>query len=322
MVTDAVRLAATVLVPTHDHGPTLLRSVPTALSQDVEDIEVIIVGDGVPPAGREAARQLVDADPRVRFLDNPKGRRHGEEHRHRALAQARGEVVLYLCDDDLWRPGHIATMRELLRDADFAHTLAVAVDGDGKLFTYSGDLALSGLVARMHDGRNFIPLSCAGHTLEIYRRLPYGWYPAPPDVPTDLHFFQQLLRQPGCRTRSSHLPTVVHFPTPLRLGWSGERRLAELDSWYRVVADEESWTRVVLDLLAAVSRARASAGEELAEAQRGRRETEAALAVTEAKLVAMRRTATWRLHDRLIALPLARRTFGRVVQVLAGRRGL
>ena len=283
---------------------------------------MLIVGDGVPPAGREAARQLVDADPRVRFLDNPKGRRHGEEHRHRALAQARGEVVLYLCDDDLWRPDHVATMRELLRNADFAHTLAVAVEGDGQLFTYSGDLALTGVVARMHNGRNFIPLSCAGHTLEAYRRLPHGWHPAPPDVPTDLHFFQQVLRQPGCRASSSHLPTVVHFPTPLRPGWSGERRLAELDSWYRVVADGESWTRVVLDLLAAVSRARAAADEALAEAQRRRGETEAALAVTEAKLAAMRRTATWRLHDRLIALPPARRILGPVVQVLAGRRGL
>ena len=102
------------------------------------------------------------------------------------------------------------------------------------------------------------------------------------------------------------MPTMVHFPTPFRTGWSGERRLAELDSWCRVVADGESWTRVVLDLVAEVSRARAAADE--------------ALAITVAELVAMRRTATWRLRDRLIALPLARRLLSPVAQVLAGRR--
>ena len=37
---------ATILVPTHDHGPTLRASVASALRQTVSDIEVFIVGDG------------------------------------------------------------------------------------------------------------------------------------------------------------------------------------------------------------------------------------------------------------------------------------
>jgi glycosyltransferase involved in cell wall biosynthesis len=46
-------LAATVLVPTHDHGLTLLRSVRSALRQTVEELEVFVVGDGVPDETRD-----------------------------------------------------------------------------------------------------------------------------------------------------------------------------------------------------------------------------------------------------------------------------
>ena len=109
-------LAATVLVPTHDHGPTLLRSVRSALAQTVEALEVLVVGDGVPDATRKVMEELVASDPRVKFLDNPKGPRHGELHRHAALQEARGEIVCYLSDDDLWLPDHVAEMQSLLAE--------------------------------------------------------------------------------------------------------------------------------------------------------------------------------------------------------------
>ena len=61
--------------------------------------------------------ELTAADPRVRWFDNPKGPRHGELHRHAALQEARGEIVCYLCDDDLWLPDHVERMRALLDGA-------------------------------------------------------------------------------------------------------------------------------------------------------------------------------------------------------------
>ena len=42
------------------------------------------------------------------MFDFPKGDRHGEAHRHAALAEARGELVAHICDDDLWFPEHLA----------------------------------------------------------------------------------------------------------------------------------------------------------------------------------------------------------------------
>ena len=49
---------------------------------------------------RAALEPFAD-DERVRFLDFPKGARHGELNRHEALREARGRIVCYLSDDDL-----------------------------------------------------------------------------------------------------------------------------------------------------------------------------------------------------------------------------
>ncbi len=45
--------AASVLIPTHDHGPLLQRALASAQRQSVEDIEILVVGDGVPDVTRD-----------------------------------------------------------------------------------------------------------------------------------------------------------------------------------------------------------------------------------------------------------------------------
>jgi GalNAc5-diNAcBac-PP-undecaprenol beta-1,3-glucosyltransferase len=167
-------LAATVVVPTHDHGPTLLRSVGSALAQTVEDLEVFVIGDGVPALTREIVAELAAADERVRFFDNPKGPRHGEIYRHEALQQARGEIVCYLSDDDLWLPGHLEQLRDLLADADFAHASPLWIDTEGRPRPWLVDLERPFYRELILSGENRIPLPCAGHTSALYRRLPAG----------------------------------------------------------------------------------------------------------------------------------------------------
>jgi GalNAc5-diNAcBac-PP-undecaprenol beta-1,3-glucosyltransferase len=229
---------ATVLVPTYDHGPTLLRSVGSVLRQTVHDLEVFIVGDGVPDATRDVVAQL-QRDPRVRFFDNPKGPRLGEVHRHAALTEASGEIVCYLSDDDLWMPEHVETMRALLRDADFAHALLVSIDGDGDFVPELSQHALPADRDVLLSGVSWVPLSCGAHTLECYRRLPYGWRTTPPGVFTDWYMWHQIVSQPDCHAISGTRPTVLNFPSSRRRGWTIERRVAELDAWVPRLADPE-----------------------------------------------------------------------------------
>ena len=235
---------ATVLVATHDHGPMLLRSVGTALNQGVRDVEVLIVGDGATAETRAAAERLA-ADPRVRFFDFPKGPHNGGENRHRALVHARGEIVCYLDDDDLWHRDHVATLLELLSAADFAHTLPLVVTAEGRMESWAVDLSREADREQLMAGRLGLAKSVAGHTRSIYTELPHGWRNVEgPETVRDV--WRQIVGRPGCRIAASTRPTAVQLPAAWREGWTLERRLAELDEWSERLASP-SWPSFVLD---------------------------------------------------------------------------
>jgi len=247
-------IAASVLIPTHDHGPTLEVAARSVLGQTVESLELLIVGDGVPDETRELVAALQREDERVRFFDCPKGPRHGEIHRHAALADARGEIVCYLSDDDLWLPNHVATMRDQLAGVDFTHTLALWVDEDGRLRPgITQDLARSEVrAAILKEGRAGVGLSCAAHTLAAYRRLPHGWRTTPAGIPTDVYMWQQFLAEGSCRASGGTRPTCLRFPSPRRPGWSMQERAAELESWWKQIQDPAwlaGFERQVFDVL-------------------------------------------------------------------------
>lgn len=348
-------MRATVLVPTHDHGPTLTRSVGSALAQTVADLEVFVVGDGMPDEAREVAAGLARSDERVRVFDNPKGPRHGELHRHAALSEARGEVVCYLSDDDLWLPEHVESMLELLDGHDFANALPVRVEPDGTLAAWIVDLSLERYRGLLLGGENRIPLSCAGHTLELYRRLPHGWRTTPPEIPTDLYMFQQILAVPGVRAVSGRNATVLTFPSSARSDLGPEGRVAELDR--HGVALEEPALRAALvragveadlermqlaDHARALEVELAAAADHLlhveATLERLRSDHDALARAYEAaerdrerlaqqasdlveRLEALSRSVTWRLRERLVRLPLAGPLLRAAARALAGRGG-
>jgi GalNAc5-diNAcBac-PP-undecaprenol beta-1,3-glucosyltransferase len=342
----------TVVVPTFDHGPTLERSVPSALGQTVGDIEVFVVGDGASDVTREIMARLSAADARVRFFDNPKGPGNGEIHRAAALREASGDLIAYLADDDLWMPDHLEVLGTLLQDADFAHTYPIRVETDGSIGEWTVDLARPWYREAMLEGTNFVPLGCAGHTMGLYRRLPHGWRTKPEGTWSDLSMWQQILSLPGLRAASGTRPTVIHLPSSVRRGWPADRRLRELDGWVRRMA-EPNWRE---DLYAAVL-SRSWAGhtsawqalhehrralEDLRAAEAAHREWEAGLLdqlrrqghdrdeerrslqgqlsalrrelrSRDSELAAIRATRTWRWRERVLRLPLLRS--------LAGRRG-
>lgn len=222
---------ATILVPTYNHGETLLYSVRSAFAQTVQDIEILIVGDGISSEGRQAAQVLQKEDPRVKFFDNPKGERHGEVHRHEALKGAKGKIVCYLCDDDLWMPDHIEVMVKALKDHDFAHALPIGVHTDWSIGIWRCDLSFDYFKDFIIKEGNRIPLSCGGHTLELYRKLREGWSPAPEAIFSDLFMWRKLLSHPDVRLKSTMRPTVVHFPASYRASFGSLMRVAELREW-------------------------------------------------------------------------------------------
>jgi hypothetical protein len=322
-------LAATVLIPTHDHGPTLLRSVPSALAQTVTELEVFVIGDGAPDVTRELMAELTAADERVRYFDRPKGPRNGEIYRDAVLREhARGEIVCYLADDDLWLPHHVAELQALLTEADFAHTLPLTFAGDGALSVLHGNLAAERSIERLLSGGNWIPLPNAGHTRALYERSG-GWRTTPAGIPTDLYMWQQLVQLEGCRGVSGLRPTVLHFPSLDRPGWTTEERLQELDSWASMLGDPRLHT--ALDALAESeleSRAWVELSLRVEELLQVREEREveleqlrARLDEVSAELWALAGSVTWRLRERLLRLPGLGGALRAAARALAPRAG-
>jgi hypothetical protein len=241
---------ATVVVPTHDHGATLRYSVGSALRQTVGEIEVFIVGDGMPDQARQVAVELERGDERVRLFDNPKGERLGELHRHSALSEARAPAVLYLSDDDLWFPEHVETMLATLESsgADFVHASPIWRMADGTYYRWIVDLAQEPYRRLIFDGKNRLALSSAGHTLEAYRRLPHGWRPAPQDQYSDAWMWRQFAEQLGMKFVCTTAPTVLHLPSSVRPDWTAEERLSELASASEMLADPERRLALLTEL--------------------------------------------------------------------------
>lgn len=240
-------LQASVLIPTHDHGPLVGIAIESALAQTLDSLEVLVVGDGAPHLTRELVGEISTRDRRVRYFDNPKGPRHGEIHRHAALAEARGRTVLYLADDDLWLPEHAETMLALLEGADFACSTYLRVHPDGGF-----DLRPADLTADQRGPP--VPLSCAAHTLVAYRNLPFGWRTTPPSIPTDRYMWAQFLAQGDCRAVASDRVTVLHLPSPKRRHMTPAERVEELGGWWQRIRDPAARANLYSTLLHTVSR--------------------------------------------------------------------
>lgn len=239
---------ATVIIPTHTHGPTLRWSVRSAQEQTLSELEIFIIGDGVPESAREIILGLCAGDPRVRFFDHPKAGRSGEVLRHSALREARGKIVCYLSDDDLWLNHHVETMHNLLAESDFVSAIPAYRDTDGSLGGWTVDLALPWYRNLILSGENRVPLTCGAHTMALYRRLPHGWRETPAGTPTDLYMWQQILSMPSTRSATATEPTAMVFPSPTRTHLGVEERAAELERWWGEMQAADFRTQILREL--------------------------------------------------------------------------
>jgi hypothetical protein len=197
------------------------------------------VGDGVDAPTRRAARTLADHDPRVRWLDFPKGPHHGEIYRHEAILMARSEAIFYLCDDDLLLPTHVEDLLTLLTEADLVQSRNGYIDLHGRFVPYLTDLSDPAAV-QWHLGplrRNSVSLTGTAHRRSTYLGLPSGWATTPADEWPDHFMWKKFFATPGVRGATSHRVTALQFPSHGgREHWDDAARVRELSPWVALVA--------------------------------------------------------------------------------------
>lgn len=89
----------TVVIPTYGHRDTVLATLDSVFAQDYPDFEVVVVNDGSPDDTGELLQPLVRAR-RIRYIEQENRGQGGA--RNRGLEEARGALVAFLDDDDLW----------------------------------------------------------------------------------------------------------------------------------------------------------------------------------------------------------------------------
>lgn len=99
----SVRLS--IVIPTHNRPSLLPRALRSALASCPDDGEIIVVDDASDPPAADSLANL--ADPRLRLIVNP-GPHGASAARNFGVAAARGDLVLFLDDDDELLPGYPA----------------------------------------------------------------------------------------------------------------------------------------------------------------------------------------------------------------------
>jgi glycosyltransferase involved in cell wall biosynthesis len=122
-----VKPEITAVVPTHNRRDLLQLTLRTVLGQRDVDMEVVVVDDG----STDDTAQVVTAlgDPRLRLVrhDTAQG---VSAARNRGVAEAAGEWVAFVDDDDLWAPDKLARQLEAARHTGRAWAYAGAVKVD------------------------------------------------------------------------------------------------------------------------------------------------------------------------------------------------
>lgn len=202
-----------VILLASDDAPGVLESLASALDQDLDDHEVLVVGDGLAPSTRAALAAATAQDDRVRLLDRPAAAGAGEAHLVGALALAGGHDIAYLRAGDLWTPDHLRVVTGMLADgAHLAHTLAVHV-GPGRHWVDGVDLGRPEDRLAVLAGRPAPTLSCLAHTAVAYAGLDLGWRALPEQAPgADLA--RQLLAARAVVAAGTTRPTAMVWDRP------------------------------------------------------------------------------------------------------------
>jgi glycosyltransferase involved in cell wall biosynthesis len=157
-----------IVIPTRDRAALVVEAVESVLRQTFRDFEVLVCDDG---SSDDTADRIAAFGASVRFLKLDAAGRPGAP-RNRGVEAARGELVAFLDDDDLWEPEKLMRQIEALErapHADLAYT-------DRRILYEDGSTSAPVLRPSARRSRRLLDLALAGEfphlcTVLVRRRL-------------------------------------------------------------------------------------------------------------------------------------------------------
>ncbi|MEZ5173273.1 MAG: glycosyltransferase family 2 protein [Bacteroidia bacterium] len=113
-----------VIIPVYNRSEILRETIGSVQAQGFNNWEVIIVDDGSTDNTGEIAKELIQADPRIRYVfqenaERSAARNHGAE-------VAEGNYLFFLDSDDAFVPNHFETLHRLLEEKEFPVCMVIA----------------------------------------------------------------------------------------------------------------------------------------------------------------------------------------------------
>ena len=105
-----------VILPTFDRADLLPRSIVSVLAQTFTDWELIVIDDGSTDNTAEVVATWQKKSAQIRYVRQ--ANQGVGAARNRGVAEARGAYIACLDSDDEYRPVHLETRLELLRQHD------------------------------------------------------------------------------------------------------------------------------------------------------------------------------------------------------------
>ena len=102
-----------VIIPTYKHRDFVLATLDSVFAQTFTDYEVIVVNDGSPDDTADVLKPLAEAG-RIHYIEQ--ANQGQAAARNRGLAEAQGEFIAFLDDDDLWPADKLEWQVQRLRD--------------------------------------------------------------------------------------------------------------------------------------------------------------------------------------------------------------
>lgn len=177
MSSSSVNPLVSVIVPTYNRPDLLMRAIQSVINQTYLNIEIVVVNDG----GIDVENILNSWGNDLNIVLIQQNEHKGVSvARNIALRAARGEIITYLDDDDIFLSSHISTIVEgLQKDHDpFVYTESEYVSERlecGKLIELSRkkpDADVSYHKERLHIA-NYIPINTWGHWKSILGQIGY-----------------------------------------------------------------------------------------------------------------------------------------------------
>lgn len=190
-----------VIIPVRDGAATIERAVTSCLTQDWDDLEVIVVDNG----SRDRSAELVMAlrDPRVRLIRLARPGRSAA--RNVGLNEASGDIVVFLDADDELCPDKLSRSARILANggADAVQGATLLIDDEGG-FTSVYPYQRADFYPRLLV-RNSIPINSMVVRRDVCSRFPEGV-----EYCEDWHFWLATLK--GRRISvHRHPDSIVHI---------------------------------------------------------------------------------------------------------------